>query len=312
MINIERKYRNNDDFIRELKIKRPTILPLETYTGIDNKIKCQCLVCNDIFYTTPYILLNGTKGNGCKKCNGTKKKTHFEYIQELIDKHISVMPLEQYQGTHTKIKHKCNICSYEWNAKPVNILSGYLCPVCTNKEILIGYNDLWHTHPQIAKLLLDTDDGYKYTYGSGIKVNWKCPNCGFIGKYSIKDIVKSKHIPCKKCSDGISYPMKFMMSILNQLNVNYSTEVKFNWCKYIFKGNETYGIYDIVFDHNYNNYIIEIDGSFHFKNNKMNGHTIEDSQILDALKDNCAIKNGYKIIRITKLRHDHRLSRWYE
>lgn len=296
--------KTNGEFVNELKIKRPTIFPLESYTGVDNKIKCQCLVCNDIFYTTPYVLLNSNKGNGCRKCNGTKQKTHSEYVKELIDKNISVITLDKYVNNHTKIKHKCKICSYEWDVKPANILSGYLCPVCANKEILVGYNDLWTTHPQIAKLLYNPEDGYRYTYGSGKKVKWKCPDCKAVGEYIINSVVNLGHIPCKKCSDGISYPMKFVMSVLNQLSICYNTEVRFDWCKYIFKGKETYGIYDIVFDFMDFQYIIEVDGGFHFKNNKMNGRTIQDSQAIDKFKDDCAFKNGYKIIRIVALESD--------
>lgn len=99
-----RKNRTNDDFIEELKIKRPTILPLEPFIGVDKKIKCKCGVCNDTFYTTPYVLLNGDKGTGCRKCNGTKQKTHSEYIEELVNKNIPVVPLENYVNTHTKNK----------------------------------------------------------------------------------------------------------------------------------------------------------------------------------------------------------------
>lgn len=296
-----RKNRTNDDFIEELKVKRPTILPLDPFNGVDKKIKCKCLVCSDTFYTTPYILLNSNKGNGCRNCNGTKQKTHLEYVQELIDKNISVTPLEKYSNNHTKIKHKCNICSYEWDIKPANILSGFLCPACANKKVFVGYNDLWTTHPHIAQLLYDKNDGYKYTYGSGKKVKWKCKDCGYIVEHTIQKIVHFGHVPCKKCSDGISYPMKFTMSVLDQLNIDYDTEVRFDWCKYIFKGKETYGIYDIVFNYMNYSYIIEVDGGFHYKTNNMSGQTKEESQFIDNAKDNCALNNGYNMIRIIAL-----------
>lgn len=296
-----RKNRTNDDFIEELKVKRPTILPLEPFNGVDKKIKCKCLVCSDTFYTTPYVLLNSNKGNGCRNCNGTKQKTHLEYVQELIDKNIPVTPLEKYSNNHTKIKHKCNICSYEWDIKPANILSGFLCPACANKKVFVGYNDLWTTHPHIAELLYDKNDGYKYTYGSGKKVKWKCKDCGYIVEHTIQKIVHFGHVPCKKCSDGISYPMKFTMSVLDQLNIDYDTEVRFDWCKYVFKGKETYGIYDMVFDYMNHSYIIEVDGGFHFKTNNMSGQTKEESQFIDNAKDNCALNNGYNMIRIIAL-----------
>ena len=78
------KKKTNDEFVEELNEKRPNIIPLEPFSGVDNKIKCRCKTCGDEFYTTPYVLLSGKSGNGCRKCAGTKKKTHEEYVQELL------------------------------------------------------------------------------------------------------------------------------------------------------------------------------------------------------------------------------------
>lgn len=91
------------------------------------------------------------------------------------------------------------------------------------------------------------------------------------------------------------------MSVLDQLNIDYNTEVRFDWCKYVFKGKETYGIYDIVFNYMNHSYIIEVDGGFHYKTNNMSGQTKEESQFIDNAKDNCALNNGYNMIRIIAL-----------
>lgn len=293
------KKRTNDEFVEELNERRPNIIPLEPFNGVDNKIRCRCKTCGDEFYTTPYVLLSGKSGNGCRKCTGTKKKTHEEYVQELLDKNIPVDVIERYKGNRFSILHKCKKCGYEWNVRPSNILCGFLCPVCAGKVALGGYNDLWTTHPHIAKWLENPLDGYKLTYGSGKKVNWKCPHCGNIMSRIIRDVVRLNNLPCPKCSDGVSYPMKFTVSVFNQLNIPIETEKRFEWCTFkLDDGKSHYGIYDIVFSHNSNQYIIEVDGEFHRNDGIKTGLSLETLQAIDSAKDECAAKNGYHMIRI--------------
>lgn len=47
----------------------------------------------------------------------------------------------------------------------------YCCPA--PRKILIGFNDMWATNLDVAKLLANPEDGYKYTQYSNKKVNWK-------------------------------------------------------------------------------------------------------------------------------------------
>ena len=293
---------SNEQFVEQLKLVRPTIIPLSEYHGVDNKIKCKCSVCNDEFETTPYVLLHGKSGNGCRKCAGTKKKTHEEYIQELCDKNIDIDVLEKYKGNHVKIMHKCKKCGYEWMAQPANILSGNSCPLCINKVVVKGHNDLWTTHPSIAQLLNNPEDGYSVGYGSGKKLVWKCPRCGKTSKKIVHDVVRYNGFSCKTCSDGVSYPMKFVMSILSQLNVEFETEQTFDWCTFIMNGKIHTGRYDIVFRQNHIDYIVEVDGAFHNRDNPMSGQTKEESQFIDQEKDRLAIENGFQIIRIPALK----------
>lgn len=290
---------NNEEFLKELSIKRPNIEALEKYHGVDGKIRCKCRICDYEFETTPYVLLSSNKGNGCRKCNGTVTKTHEEYIQEIKEKSLNIIPIEKYQTCHKNILHKCLICNYEWSARPANILNGKGCPACNGKKINIGFNDLWTTHPHIAELLENPDDGYKVTYGSGKKFVFKCPNCGELRTSAVNMVVRNG-FSCKRCSDGISYPMKFTMCLLEQLKMTFDTEQRFDWCTFYnpYKRIDTYGIYDITFEHKNIKYILEVDGYFHYKTNTMSNQSEEESKYIDAEKDKLAMLNGYKVIRI--------------
>lgn len=297
------KYKmSNDEFIEKLNNVKPDIMPLDLYHGVDGKVRCKCKKCNYEFISTPYVLLKESNGNGCNNCNGKRKKSKKEYEQELLDLDIPVIPLEDYQNGKTKILHKCKKCNFEWKSKPSNILSGYFCPVCANKVAAKGFNDLWTTHPYIAEMLDNPNNGYNVTYGSGKKLMFKCSNCGEKQLKTIKSVVKNG-FSCKKCSDGISFPMKFTMEVLNQLLINYNTEVRFDWCTFHnpYKKINTFGIYDIVFEFNSQKYIIEVDGYFHHKDNPMNGQSKNEASFIDSKKDELAINNNYFVIRIDAL-----------
>lgn len=291
----------HQEFLEKLHIVKPNIEALEEYHGVDGKIKCKCKKCDYEFMTTPYVLFT-KNGSGCRRCNGTLKKTHDEYLKNIKEKAFQIIPLEEYKTSSKYILHKCLICNYEWNVKPSNILNGHGCPVCAGKKVLKGYNDLWTTHPHIAELLLNPDDGYTVSYGSGKKFQFKCPSCGEIKNSEVRLVVRNG-FSCKKCSDGISYPMKFVMNLFEQLNMPYNTEQKFDWCTFYnpYKSINTYGIYDIVFEHKHKQYVLEVDGCFHYKTNTMSGQSKEESRFIDDEKDRLALSNGYKVIRIDAL-----------
>lgn len=139
----------------------------------------------------------------------------------------------------------------------------------------------------------------KYSIGSKFKLNPTCPNCGCIknSKMSINTIYKNG-VACPVCGDGISYPNKFMNNLLKQLNINFETEKRFNWCKYFntYKNKEVVGIYDFYIPSM--NLIIEMDGGFHTAYNNLCDKTKEESQYEDLNKDMLANENNLKVIRI--------------
>ncbi len=55
-----------------------------------------------------------------------KKINHETYIQELLNKKINIEPLEEYRGSLTKIKHKCE-CGNIWEVGPSSVLLGKRC-----------------------------------------------------------------------------------------------------------------------------------------------------------------------------------------
>ena len=68
---------------------------------------------------------------------------------------------------------------HEWQSAISNRVAGGGCPICSNKKVLIGYNDLNTTHSELVKewdFSKNTITPQEITYGSDKKVWWICPN----------------------------------------------------------------------------------------------------------------------------------------
>ncbi len=69
-------------------------------------------------------------------------------------------------------------CGHEWEASISNRVKGQKCPYCSNHKVLIGYNDLSTTNPELAADWHPTKNcncsPQMVTAGSGKKVWWKC------------------------------------------------------------------------------------------------------------------------------------------
>lgn len=231
----------------------------------------------------------------------SKKKTTEEFKVEvfnLVGDEYQV--LGEYIDAKTKIKMLHNKCGNIYEVTPDNFLQCKRCPICciSPQQVKIGYNSMFDTNPELAKLLLNPEDGYKYTQNSNKKLDWKCHNCSEIIKNISPNKVNKHGLSCPSCSDGISYPNRLMFSVLNNLYIDFKPEKSFEWCRYVFDKKVKKGIYDFYFKLNNQEYVIEMDGYFHFNYNPMNGKTKEESQQIDSEKDRLAIEHNILPIRI--------------
>ena len=197
------------------------------------------------------------------------------------------------------------ICGHEWEAVVASRTRGGSeagCPVCNNKIVLIGFNDMWTTNPEQAKMLLNKEDGYKYTETSGKRVDWKCLECENIIKDRQISTIYENGISCSRCSDGVSFPQKFVFNLLKEENVRLVPEKVFGWSQ-----GKRYDFY--LPDHNW---IIEVHGEQHYGKGfvSMGKHerTLEEEQENDRLKERLAKENGienYIIIDARKSTVEH-------
>ena len=158
---------------------------------------------------------------------------------------------------------------------------------------------MWTTNPELASLLANPDDGYKYARCSQKSVDWKCPNCHSLVKNKKIDVVaRNSHVPCPFCGDGFSYPEKVMSNILTFLNVEYIQHYRIGEQTFLFDNKQYRPEYDFYFELDNNKYIIEMDGDFHNKVHSNSKLSIDQIKDIDNKKDLLAKENNINLIRI--------------
>jgi hypothetical protein len=92
-------------------------------------------------------------------------------------------PTTVIAGNHKQFDWRCPI-GHTWTASLTNRTNrGSGCPICANKQVLAGFNDLATTHPALAAQA-DGWDPTTVTVNSGKRRKWKC-NLGHSWEISI-------------------------------------------------------------------------------------------------------------------------------
>lgn len=285
------KYSSKDHYIDKLNNCRKDIKLIGDYNGLENITEFEC-IHGHRFFDKPKALLSA-KGTlkMCPQCKAIKNNNkHDLFVNRVKNTNNDVVVLGRFDNSRTKIQFGCrNNPNHKWVTYPYNILSGTKCPFCfkeNNVHLLGDKKCLADTHPDIAELLQNKDDRYRYSYGSGENVNFICPDCGNIISKKICDVTHYGLV-CKKCSNNYSYPNKFMSFILDSLNIEYIAEYYSDWTQGKY--------YDFYFVVDNKAYIIEMDGIFHFENIH---NCLQENIDNDRLKDELALKNNIELIRI--------------
>jgi hypothetical protein len=153
-----------------------------------------------------------------------------------------------------------------------------------NSKTIQGINDLATTHPYLIKYFVDREQASKFRSGSTKRVDLKCPNCGFIKNMMVNTFVRNG-FACPQCEDGVSYPEKFVLTLLRSLNIHFiyqATKTTLKWC-----GESRYDFYIPSL-----NMIIETHGGQHYHNSAWG--SVDQVAIKDEEKEKLALRNKIK------------------
>ena len=75
--------------------------------------------------------------------------THPEIASEWSEKNLPLKPDEVNAKSRKNVWWKCMKCGNEWKSVINARVKGTVCPVCAEREVLAGYNDLATTDSQL-------------------------------------------------------------------------------------------------------------------------------------------------------------------
>lgn len=247
-------------------------------------------------------LTNAIKGSGCPYCCGSKIligfndlwTTHPEICRYLVDYNDGYIISK---GTHCKTNWKC-LVGHQYKQSVVNKIShNQGCPYCSGKKVLIGFNDMWTTNKDICEELLEKEDGYKYTQGSGKKVKWKCKKCNniWVSKICNRTINKRGCPKCTKSKGEIK-----VEEILNKYNIHYYPQKRFDECRH--KNELPFDfylpLYNTCIEYQGEQHYIEYHNILHPKGTRYNKTDLEFTKYKDDIKKDFCQKNNIRLIEI--------------
>ena len=141
--------KTHEEFLFEINNINPNIEILGKYINNSTKLLCACKLDGYKWEALPNNLLSG---KGCPICGGTLKMSHNDFELKMKEIHPNILLVNKYINNKTKIKCKCLIDDYEWEALPNNLLKGCGCHKCSNKTRRTHYEfveELKKIHPNI-------------------------------------------------------------------------------------------------------------------------------------------------------------------
>lgn len=189
--------------------------------------------------------------------------------------------------------YTCKECGYKGNIIESQLLNGTRCSCCcySSRVVVEGINDIATTDYWAVKYFPNGyDEAIIHSKGEHTKIKFICPYCKRqVEKgISINKFISRKTISCP-CRDGISKPNKVLRYLIYKIKEIYDIKYEFEYKRVWSDGKS----YDGYIEYNNTEYLIEMDGGHHKRNN-WNRDEISN----DKNKDRLAEINGYKLIRI--------------
>lgn len=144
-----------------------------------------------------------------RKGSGDMMSTFLSENKELLSEwdfeknaELKLFPEKLTEGSNKKAWWKCKN-GHTWQEPIYQRWQGKQCPFCTNKRVLVGYNDLPTLFPELAREW-DAEENKNIDLlsvvpGSSKTVNWKCSVCGYKWKTSIRQRTQRK-TGCPECA----------------------------------------------------------------------------------------------------------------
>lgn len=299
-------------------VQRNAVTPLEVALSDDRRFFQLCGVCQHSFEASPTCLL---RGPCCPYCSNLKRCPPDVIVDcdycfprclmshpraEFWDTHMNaVTPLEVALNDNNCYYFTCDVCWHGFDSSPGKVNSGRWCPYCANKkrcapDVIVDcdrcFSKCFMSHPQAEfwDFGENTVTPMEIALNDSIKYYFVCDMCEHTFRASPANINSGTWCPaCKRKTQRLVYD--WCREIFTR-NDDVEWEPRFSWCVSIESGRLL--PFDIVIHSERK--IVEVDGKQHFELVAKWRSNPAGVMKRDAYKMRCALKEGYKIIRLSQ------------
>ena len=152
--------------------------PTTLTAGSNKKVMWVCKNNSKHIYQAKVFDRSKPNGVGCSICSGHQVLVGYNDLAtthpELALQASGWDPTTLTAGSDRRVEWVCQLYpAHKWSASINHRSRGRGCPICANLKVLVGYNDLATTHPELALQAVGWDPT-TLTAGSGKKVKWAC------------------------------------------------------------------------------------------------------------------------------------------
>ena len=142
------------DIAAEWSGRNYPLLPTQVTVFANRKAWWKCKDCGREWNT---LISTRSGGSKCPYCSGyiflkgfnDLQTTHPEIASEWPEKNLPLKPDEVNAKSRKNVWWRCSKCGNEWKSVINARVKGTVCPVCAEREVLAGYNDLATTDNQL-------------------------------------------------------------------------------------------------------------------------------------------------------------------
>ncbi len=147
----------------------------------------------------PARVSSRSSGSGCSYCSGHKILVGFNDLAtthpEIAGTAYGWDPTTVTAGSHTIKEWQCTL-GHPWKTSVLHRTMGWGCSFCSGHKILVGFNDLATTHPEVAGTAYGWDPT-TVTAGSSKIKQWICPLKHF---WSVNVSARTRGNGCPYCA----------------------------------------------------------------------------------------------------------------
>jgi hypothetical protein len=177
--------------------------PTTIAAGSAERMSWKCTAYGHEWVTS--IAKRSREGTGCPVCSNQIVLAGFNDLQTThpdLAAEAMFDPTTISVGSNKKMPWQCAAFGHEWKAT-VSDRSGLNetgCPICSNRKVLVGFNDLQTTHPDLA--MEAVFDPTTIVAGSNKKMPWKCAAQGHKWKAVVTSRSGTAKSGCPVCVIG--------------------------------------------------------------------------------------------------------------